>query len=166
MSFYSLACCLALVIGSTPALAINKCTGKDGAVVFQDAPCPGKGEKLVVKPATGDAPTAASAPQSTTDRLNAQLQVMQRDRQRTELEYALQEAQNRQAGNSRACEADFERLRALKARANNNLAGATWENSISQEMSAVATRCDTKNRELMASIGAITKECRALGGCK
>lgn len=42
-------CTLAM---SAPALAINKCT-IDGQVVFQDAACPGKGETLVVKPASG-----------------------------------------------------------------------------------------------------------------
>lgn len=47
-----------------PAWAINKCT-IDGQVVFQDAACPGKGETLVVKPASGRssiAPVPATAP--------------------------------------------------------------------------------------------------------
>ena len=40
---------LALVFVVVPAAAINKCTGKDGAVVYQDAPCPSaaaSGEKM------------------------------------------------------------------------------------------------------------------------
>jgi hypothetical protein len=43
--------CVAVV----PAWAVNKCTGADGAVVFQDAPCQGKGEALTVRPASGKA---------------------------------------------------------------------------------------------------------------
>jgi len=45
-----------------PAWAINKCT-IDGQVVFQDAACPGKGESLNVRPASGhsNASTAESA---------------------------------------------------------------------------------------------------------
>lgn len=43
--------CLAV----SPAWAVNKCTGADGAVVFQDAPCAGKGEALNVRPASGAA---------------------------------------------------------------------------------------------------------------
>lgn len=36
-----------------PAWAINKCTGADGKVVFQDLPCAGQGEKMDVRPASG-----------------------------------------------------------------------------------------------------------------
>jgi len=36
-----------------PAWAINKCTGADGKVVFQDLPCAGRGEKIEVRPASG-----------------------------------------------------------------------------------------------------------------
>jgi hypothetical protein len=46
---------------SSPALAVNKCS-IDGKTVFQDAACPGKGETLVVRPASGQAqPAAANA---------------------------------------------------------------------------------------------------------
>ena len=34
-----------------PAWAINKCTDADGKVSFQDASCPGQGEKIEVRPA-------------------------------------------------------------------------------------------------------------------
>lgn len=48
-----------LTIAAAPAWAVNKCTGPDGAVVFQDAPCAGKGETLKVSPAMGHATSAA-----------------------------------------------------------------------------------------------------------
>lgn len=53
------------LLAVTPAWAINKCTGADGKVVFQDAACPGKGEKIDVRPASGAgraAPTSAPMP--------------------------------------------------------------------------------------------------------
>lgn len=37
----------------TPAWAVNKCTGSDGKVTFQDALCAGKGERIEVRPNTG-----------------------------------------------------------------------------------------------------------------
>ncbi len=44
-----------------PSWAINKCTGADGKVAFQDAPCSsGKSEALTVRPANGDAGTFAN----------------------------------------------------------------------------------------------------------
>lgn len=46
---------------SAPAWAVNKCTGPDGAVVFQDAPCAGKGETLTVRPASGAASATSAA---------------------------------------------------------------------------------------------------------
>lgn len=52
-----------------PAWAINKCTAPDGKVVFQDAPCAGKGEKIEVRPNAGFAfsklsPAAEALPPS------------------------------------------------------------------------------------------------------
>ena len=43
-------------------------------------------------------------------------------------------------------------LRAKKAHANNNLAGAMWEQSISQEMSAVVARYDVRIRAIRGEI--------------
>ena len=40
---------------SAPAWAVNKCTGADGKLTFQDAPCADKGEKIEVRPASGHA---------------------------------------------------------------------------------------------------------------
>lgn len=65
-----------------------------------------------------------------------------------------------------ACDRELAALSAKKSRANNNLAGATWEVSISSEMTAVATRCDTKARDLKDQADLLRAECRELGGCK
>lgn len=50
-----------LTIAAAPTWAVNKCTGPDGAVVFQDAPCAGKGEAIKVSPAMGSG-TAQGSP--------------------------------------------------------------------------------------------------------
>lgn len=44
----------------SPAWAVNKCTGPDGGVVFQDAPCAGKVEVLKVSPAMGHGATPSA----------------------------------------------------------------------------------------------------------
>ena len=57
-----------------PAWAINKCTGADGKVAFQDAPCIGKGEQLQVRPASGvEALQQAALQPSDWKRKNAQI---------------------------------------------------------------------------------------------
>lgn len=162
---------LAMTIGLVgPAAAINKCSGPDGKVVFQDAPCTGKGEKIVVKPAAGDAPASTSSSegrmQTESQRLEQQLSRLQIDRRRRDLEIALPNAYSEQASHSAACDAEMRALQAKKTRANNNLAGATWEQSISSEMNAVARRCETRSKTIEANIEATRKECHALGGCK
>ena len=54
----------AVLIAASPAWAINKCTGADGKVVFQDAPCMGRGEKLEVRPASGNGSSTPRAEQA------------------------------------------------------------------------------------------------------
>ncbi|EJE51418.1 hypothetical protein PMI14_03927 [Acidovorax sp. CF316] len=66
--FLGTAACLVL---AAPAWAINKCTGADGKVSFQDAPCAGsgKGEKVEVRLSSsgiGTAAPAAAAPAAAT----------------------------------------------------------------------------------------------------
>lgn len=69
MRTISKALCVALpmiLAAAAPAWAINKCTGADGKVTFQDAPCAGNGGQIDVRPASGPAravvPAAAPLP--------------------------------------------------------------------------------------------------------
>ncbi|WP_312305162.1 DUF4124 domain-containing protein [Pulveribacter sp.] len=55
------ACALLACLPSIPAHAVNKCTGPDGKVVYQDAPCAGKGEAITVRPASGSGEATAAA---------------------------------------------------------------------------------------------------------
>lgn len=165
----------AIVCAAAPAWAVNKCIGPGGAVVFQDAPCAGKGETITVRPATGSGPAAAAAefkptpakPATDAQRIEQQIAESQKARRLQELQVRLvpeaETAINRQRIQ---CDRELAALSAKKGRANNNLAGATWEASISSEMNAVATRCDTKARDLKDEADRLRAECRELGGCK
>lgn len=172
---------LVAAFASGPAWAVNKCVGPDGAVVFQDAPCAGKGETLTVKPASGAAPTPVTAdtaaastdgaspskPLTEAQRIERQVAASQQDRRKQELEVRLvPDAEGAIHRHRAVCDRDMKALQAKKARANNNLAGATWEGSISGEMTALATTCDTRNRELREDAAALRAECQKLGGCR
>ncbi len=50
-----------LASASQHVWAVNKCTGPDGAVVFQDAPCAGKGEAVRIMGAGRAAPDSEGA---------------------------------------------------------------------------------------------------------
>lgn len=171
-------------LAASPAWAINKCTGADGKVVFQDAPCAGKGETLNVRPASGasrslpvaDAPTATpaggdpapgQAPMTEVQRIEKQIAESQKARRKQEFEVRLVPDAEAAIHSHRAqCDAEIRALQIKKTSANNNLAGATWEASISSEMAAVATRCDTRNRELRENAARLRAQCTELGGCR
>lgn len=65
MNMFRFAAC-ALALGFlAPAWGINKCTGADGKVSFQDAPCVGDGEKIEVRPAMQGATPIPPSPSAT-----------------------------------------------------------------------------------------------------
>lgn len=150
------------------AQAINKCTAPDGKTVFQDAPCAtGQGGKIDIKPASGPArPTAAPAAanpstrgQTEAQRLEAMAGTLHKEnRLSTLLARAIPDAQHRIDQQRTRCDRELAALQAKKPLARNNLAGATWEQSISAEMSAVALRCDTEHRSLMHTLDTLQKE--------
>ena len=156
-------------MAATPSWAINKCTGPDGKTVFQDAPCPGKGEQITVKPASGSAPKATSTtpndPSATPSTAAKKKEGAFGDswQRRTFLE-------NRGIPDSEAavnahrlnCEQKQASLRARQGSANNNLAGATYLQSLAAEMQATATMCDVRSRELNANLDSMKKELREL----
>jgi len=167
---------LAAVVAFTPVWAINKCVGADGKVSFQDGPCPGKGGAIEVKPASGSA--APQTVTSTATSVDAQEGAAAAEaghakkkegafgeswQRRTWLEQSGLPGTRADIDNhQRRCAQQQQNLAAQKARANNNLAGATWEQSISAEMQAAATMCDTKARELRAQLESYEREYRQL----
>jgi|CXWK01.1.fsa_nt_gi hypothetical protein len=48
-----------VLLACSQAWAVHRCTGPDGAAVFQDLPCAGKGQEVTVKPASGGYDQAA-----------------------------------------------------------------------------------------------------------
>lgn len=57
-------CVYAVALSSAPAFAVNKCTGPDGVVTYQDAACTGAGQTIVIKPASGVASSSPAAPKA------------------------------------------------------------------------------------------------------
>lgn len=159
---------------ASPAWAINKCTGPDGKVVFQDAPCAGKGEKIEVRPASGQAPPtatpAAAMPPAIPAASTSTAPAAKKEgafgaswQRRTYLENkGIADARGAIQAHQQRCESQQRELAAKKNLAKNNLAGATWEQSISSEMQAAATLCDSKARDLRANLESLEKELREL----
>ena len=148
-----------LFAASTPAWAIYKCDDGTGKQVFQDRPCSiGKSSTIEVRPASGHAPkqsqtatvpatagqngTPSAKPMTEADRINAQTDRMRKSGRLKDInELYLGGAYDNIHRVQNNCRKDLDALARRKGSAMNNLAGATWEQSISAEMQAVATRC-------------------------
>lgn len=173
-AFAATACLIAL-----PTWAVNKCTGPDGRVTFQELPCQGAGEKLNVRPATGSAVaspatvasgfenSAGERPTTELERLKQSNIKSENERKRREIEgFTLPNAYANLEKHQVACEREYRALQSDKRYAKNNLAGATWEQSLSQEMAALTSKCDMQSRQLTSNIEEIRKQCQKLGGCQ
>jgi len=164
-----LASALLAGLAALPAHAINKCTGPDGKIVYQDAPCAGKGEAITVRPASGTAPVA-TAPAGTNAQPAAAVGGGRKEgafgeswQRRTYLENrGVPDARASLEAHKQACERKIRALEASKANANNNLAGATYMQSLSTQMQAEATMCDMRARELSADLQAKEAELKKL----
>lgn len=169
-SLTPIAVIFAAALFTTQAFAINKCTTPDGKTIFQDAPCPtGQGGKIEVKPASGQAPaqqiqtapgaTSAQAPITETQRLENLATALHKENRLHTLEVrAIPDARVAIDQQKSRCDSEMTKLRSRKQLSRNNLAGATWEQSISTEMGAIATRCDTENRYLVGVLESLLKE--------
>lgn len=162
------AAALAALLLAAPAMAqIYKCPDASGRTVIQQLPCEG-GKALDVKPASGHAP-ATPAPASshaapagavaTHDAADKKGVFDDEWRRRYFLENrGVPEARAALVQHRAACERKLKELEASKASANNNLAGATYLQSISAQMQAEATMCDMRGRELLQRKEAFEKE--------
>lgn len=167
---------VAVLLAASPVWAINKCKGPDGKVSFQDTPCLGQGEKIEVRPASGSVPKPAAPAAAASDSASATAVPVQttapgrkenvfgeRWQRRTYLENrGIPDARAAIDGHQADCAAQQAQLASKKKRATNSLAGATWEDSISGEMQAAATICDTRSRELRAELDSLQRELREL----
>ncbi len=165
----------ALMVAVSPAWAINKCTGVDGRVTYQDAPCSGKGVVIEVNPAVGRSPVSA-APESSPDgtkpvseaqRIEAQVASSQSERRLREVQNIFYpQSQGLLDQHRRGCEQEQKSLAAGQFQYGQNLYGKTHAAQIAGEMAAASARCDLKDRELKEKSEALRGECIQLGGCK
>lgn len=143
------------------AAAQFKCVDSAGKVSFQQAPCPTSQKQQTLDVRAAPAPVAATGAAAPTDTADQRiLRGLLRERRIRELEFAIQQTETNMNARGGQMSAEIQALQARKARANNNLAGATLEQAISTEMQAVAAKykalndIDAENlRQLRAELG-------------
>ena len=152
--------CLALALGlAAPAWAIHKCTGTDGKLSFQDAPCAGEGEKIEVRPATqGVLPVQ---PPRSADREGAFGATWQRKHHlQTQ---AIPQARAAMERNQRECAAGPGEATAHAGplRRGNLPAGSQFTQELDAANAKAKAACEARTEELREQLRALEKE---LGG--
>lgn len=147
---------LAVMLCSHAGAQVYKCA-EGGTTVYSELPCGASAKAVTVRPASGHAPAAApdrlaARPQepSLSDRADAAVKRRLLDdeiwRKERAVSLLYDELAARQA-----------QLRDRKQLSRNNLAGATWEQSISEEMKAVAAEYDIKIRGAQTEVEALKR---------
>lgn len=146
---------LALVLASCGAAAQYKCVDSAGKTTFQQTPCAAaeKEQRLRIQGADAASPPAsapASQPVLTPEqRMLANIERERRQEERTQsienLERQIGYLQDLIVRRNGQMSAELAALQEKKGAARNNLAGATWEQSISSEMQAVTLKYKTMN---------------------
>lgn len=132
--------CLAMLVACGAANGqVYKCN-VGGAVLFQDRPCDGVGQKVEVRPASGTA-ASSTAP---IDALRLNVKGMELERRIKETEHQVVLGERDINGLQAQRDRELQALQVKKSVAKNNLAGATWEQSISTEMTAVSETYRTR----------------------
>lgn len=129
----------ALIYSTIVQADIYKCTDSKGQVIFSQMPCATDAKKIIVQTYT---PTQAEV--EGTKSANAQISRLveqgDKDRKATNLQRRLAAAEQRLRDLTAERDSELNYLSGKKSSANNNLAGAVYENSISTEMQSVSEK--------------------------
>lgn len=140
----------ALVMAGAANAGIYKCT-ENGAVVFSQTPCSDSAEKVEVRTYTPD-PEEVRRQQERVEQSNKKLDAAIEQR---EVDRNISKLQRKIRGYQRRMDSELSALRRKKLAANNNLAGAAWEQSISDEMKAVTEKYKTKIQVTQSEIDSL-----------
>lgn len=154
---------VATLLATATQAQVYKCE-VGGKKVFSDKPCAVDAQPIQVRPATGstqaatgrqqvappapaatEVPTGSAAPISLSDRASnlakrrsLKDQIYRKEIEADKLEKEMQDK--------------IQALRNQRRYANNNLAGATWQNSLAEEMNAVADSYGTRIQRVRADV--------------
>jgi hypothetical protein len=147
--------------------------GAGGTTSFQEMPCERAQAQTAIKPLV-EAPKPAVVPSGTGGEptggvsagrptLDQQVKDAEAERLRRDAGYALRDRTAQLERHRQACDNQQREILANTARARNNLAGATYAQSIATEANAAALRCETRAREIQSEVDELRRQCAARG---
>lgn len=140
---------LALTALPLSAAEVYKCTDSKGRLTFSQMPCGKDAEKATIE---------AHDPIGSVTTDSAQLNALKASNRHRDLVRDIAAENDLITRYQRQMDNELETLRRKKRMANNNLAGAQWEQSISAEMSAVVERYNAKIAAANARIERLERE--------
>lgn len=162
---------MAVILASNASAQVYRCKGATG-VVMQQAPCAGEGQKLDVRPASGHMSDDHAQPLTTQAnpgigvRLKSQteksIETLQDERLRREGWFDMMHKKVALERFARQCASNQQRISNERAYSNNNLAGATRDVSITNEMRAAAAVCDTQTRSFEREVDHAVAHCEKI----
>lgn len=148
----------ALLLALPAAAQVNKCV-IDGKTVYQAAPCPQGAKAATLKYRHDIAEDDAKAAR---EDFLAREKARQTADRRLSIEREMSALERQIERYQKDMDAELAALRNAKGAAANNLAGATWEQSLSTEMQAVTTKYQTKIKIAQDKIATLREELKAL----
>ena len=138
---------IALALSATASAQIYRCDGPSGPV-FSQTPCAPDAAQIQLDVSRPDAENAAALEQETQARREAQALRLEHDRHEREIVRLRAALRNAEADR----DAEIARVDAQRARAANNLAGATWLQALSNDESAIIARYEPRLQKLRDDI--------------
>ena len=156
-----------LLVANLAHAEMCKCVDA-GKTSFQEQPCKGSGGVIKIRPQSGDAPPATASVNpvptsnevtpSVASRATNQLQTMKNEHRLREIELEIPQVEHEIKMSQDGLDTELATLKHKKGYANNNQAGATWEQSISTEMQAVIEKYKTKISLAQGNLDRLRKE--------
>ena len=125
-----------LLAAELQATSVYKCTNTKGFVEFSESPCSDNAEKIQVS-----APIIGTEGSTNAKKI---LKSIEKNNRPREIDNEIKKLENQITEFQKSLDSELEALQDRKKYAANNLAGATWEGSISTEMQAVVDKYKTK----------------------
>jgi len=151
-----------LLIAPAFGPTMYKCPNAAGVVNFQQMPCTpqGGGEIVPVKAIPTGADSGSGSPQgaSETDRVKQLAHQAERERRFLEIRREIDELERKTRDYRKDMANEMSSLKNKKQFSTNSLAGAVWEQSISDEMNAVSSKYDSLIRSAQSQIDSLRQE--------
>jgi hypothetical protein len=148
-----------VAVTASQAVAVNKCTGPDGKVSFQDAPCAGKGGAIDVRPASGSTTVQPATARAEVERINASVAASAQARRVIELDALLiPRAHDAIAKHLNECAQKRRHLEGSKYAYQQNLYGKTHAAQKAAEIVQLSLDCERTERALGYELGMLQDE--------